>query len=205
MEAKWLTWARELLSHAQNGLHYAQDPFDRERYSAIQSIAAEMLATGSGMTLEAVEGLVGSQAGYATPKVDVRGAVWLEDRILLVRERSDGLWTLPGGWADVNESPAEAIVREIWEESGFRTKATKLLALWDRTRHDHPPHAFYIYKVVFRCELTGGDAQTSMETDGVDFFALDELPSLSTGRVTETQIRRLFEHMLRPELPADFD
>ena len=95
-----------------------------------------------------------------------------------------GYGRLPGGWADVNESPAESVEREVWEESGYRAKATKLLALWDRSRHGHPPHAFYIYKVVFLCELTGGSPKESMETDGVGFFAEDALPPLSVGRVT---------------------
>ncbi len=205
MESAWLRWARALQAHAQNGLYYALDPFDKERYAAVQQIAAEMLAAGSGVEIKTIEGLVGEQAGYATPKVDVRAAAFQEGRILLVRERSDGLWTLPGGWADVNESPAESVEREVWEESGYRAKATKLLALWDRSRHGHPPHAFYIYKAVFLCEVTGGAAHESLETDGVGFFAEDALPPLSVGRVTEAQIGRLFAHLRCPDLPTDFD
>ena len=219
-DPQWLMWARELQALAQNGLHFAQDPFDKERYAAVQRVAKEMLAAGSGIDRQEIDGLVGRQAGYATPKIDVRGAVFLDGRILLVRERSDGLWTLPGGWADVNESPAEGVEREIREESGYRATATKLVALWDRSRHDHPPHAFYIYKAVFLCELTAGHLQDSVEsddtvegnagydnfeTDGVGFFARDALPPLSIGRVTARQIHRLFEHLEHPELPADFD
>lgn len=209
-EAQWLRWARELQAHAQNGLYYARDPFDEERYAAVKQVAAEMLAAGCDQNIEAIEKLLADQAGYATPKVDVRAAVFQDRRILLVRERSDGLWTLPGGWADVNESPAEAIEREVWEESGFRTSATKLLALWDRSRHDHPPHAFYIYKLVFLCELLGDSKQAAavnpnLETDGIDFFSEDQLPPLSVGRVTEQQIHRIFEHLRHPEWHADFD
>lgn len=205
MDSQWLAWARALQAHAQNGLYYAQDPFDKERYAAVQRIAVEIYSVQSGLDAVEVEGVVGRQAGYATPKVDVRGAAFRDGRILLVRERSDGLWSLPGGWADVNESPAEAVEREIWEESGYRAKATKLLALWDRSRHGHPPHAFHIYKVVFLCTLTDGHAQESMETDGVGFFAQEGLPDLSVGRVTSQQIERLFEHLRQPDLPADFD
>lgn len=209
-EPQWLRWARALQAHGQNGLYYAQDPFDCERFAAVQGVAAEMLSAGSDVSLEVVDGLLAEQAGYATPKVDVRAAVFCEGRILLVRERSDRLWTLPGGWADVNESPAEAIEREVWEESGYRAKAIKLLALWDRSRHEHPPHAFYIYKIVFLCELVEGeradDAQGSnLETDGAGFFAEEALPPLSLGRVTGAQIARLFEHVRNPDLPADFD
>ena len=205
MDPQWLAWARALQAHAQNGQYYATDPFDQERYKAVERIAAEMLAAHTGVEIEAVEGLVGSQTGYATPKVDVRCAAFRDGRILLVRERSDGLWTLPGGWADVNDSPAEAVERELWEESGYRGQAMKVLAVWDRSRHGHPPHAFYIYKIVFLCELTGGEARESIETDGVDFFSQDALPPLSIGRVTEKQIHRFFEHMHNPDLPTDFD
>lgn len=205
MDPQWLKWARGLQAHAQNGLYYATNPFDRERYAGIRRIALDMLAAASDLKPGELEDLFAQQAGHATPKVDVRGAAFRDDRILLVRERADGLWTLPGGWADVNESPAESVERELWEESGYRGMATKLLAVWDRSRHGHPPHAFYIYKLVFRCELTGGAPQESVETNGVDFFAPDALPPLSVGRVTAKQIERLFEHMRRPELPTDFD
>ena len=205
MEPPWLEWARALQAHAQNGLHYTTNPFDVHRYADIQRIALEMMAASSGMEPGALRDLYAEQAGHVTPKVDVRGAAFQDGRILLVRERSDGLWTLPGGWADVNESPAESVERELWEESGYRGTAAKLLAVWDRSRHDHPPHAFYIYKLVFRCELTGGSPKESMETDGVGFFAPDALPPLSVARVTESQIARLFEHMRCPEMPTDFD
>lgn len=200
-----LAWARELQALAQNGLAYAQDPFDVERYAAVHRVAAEMMAALAGADFAAVHQLFAEQAGYATPKVDVRGAVFREGRILLVRERSDGLWSLPGGWADVNESPSQAIEREVWEESGYRTRAVKVLAVWDRSRHAHPPHAFAIYKLVLRCDLLAGAPAQSIETDGAEFFAPDELPALSIGRVTEAQLARLFEHYRDPSLPTDFD
>jgi ADP-ribose pyrophosphatase YjhB (NUDIX family) len=122
-----------------------------------------------------------------------------------VKERVDDCWTLPGGWADVNESPAEAVVREVYEESGYQTRAVRLLALYDRRKHDHPPHPWHIYKVFFKCELVGGAPATSIETDGVAFFHKDEIPPLSVGRVTAAQIARFFEHYHNPSWPADFD
>jgi ADP-ribose pyrophosphatase YjhB (NUDIX family) len=144
--------------------------------------------------------------GHATPKVDVRGVVFRDEAILLVRERADGRWSLPGGWADVYDSPSEATVREIWEESGYRTRAVKLLALYDRTKQGHTPMPFHAYKVIFQCEITGGEPQGgSVETDGVGFFREGELPELSISRVTAAQIARFFEHLRHPEWPADFD
>src|SRR5208283_2790322 len=132
MEPNWLDWARRLNALAQTGLTFAETPYDIERYTAIRTIAAEMIAHGSGHDFSRVLDLFTCDAGYATPKVDVRGVVFQEGKILLVQERSDGMWTLPGGWADVGDSPAEAVVREVREESGYLTHASKLLALYDR-------------------------------------------------------------------------
>jgi ADP-ribose pyrophosphatase YjhB (NUDIX family) len=205
-EPKWLAWSKQLAAVAQNGLCYASNPFDIERYQSIRDIAAAILADHSDADPQRIAGLFAEQVGYATPKVDVRGAIFQNNTILLVKERIDGGWTLPGGWADVNESPGEAVVREVFEESGYRSRATKLLAVFDRSKHPHVPlHPFHIYKLFFLCELTGGTAQTSNETDGVDFFAEGQLPELSVSRITEGQIARLFEHSRRPDLPTDFD
>lgn len=205
MSDPWLGWAKQLAAIAQNGLHYSQNDFDMERYAAVRQIAAEMVALLSTGSVEQVRELFTLESGHATPKVDVRGVVFRDDSILLVKERDDELWTLPGGWADVGESPAKAAVREVYEESGFRTRAIKLLALYDRDRHGHPPHPFYIYKVFFLCEIEGGEAQASNETSEVAFFAEHAVPELSIRRVTAKYITRFFEHHRHPDWPADFD
>lgn len=207
MNPKWLEWARELQAIAQNGLTYNQgkDPYDVLRFEDVRRVAAEMLAAQTGGDFERIDGLLGLDAGHITPKVDVRGVVFRDGQILLVRERADGGWTLPGGWADPRESPAEATVREVYEESGYKTRAVKLLALYDRDKHDHPPHVHSIYKVYFLCEIVGGAPETSDETDGVGFFTEDQIPPLSLGRVTPAIIARLFEHYRHPDWPADFD
>ena len=202
-----LAWAQRLQALAQTGLTYARDPYDIERYQELRRIAAEMVAAQAGQADKLAEDFA-VETGYATPKTDVRGAVWDErDRLLLVKERSDGLWTLPGGWADVGVSPADNVVREIYEEAGFRCRATRLLAVYDRARHGHPPMFFSVYKMFFACEIIGGEAAVggTSETDGVGFYALEKLPPLSTGRVTAAQIARLYEHHHQPDLPTDFD
>jgi ADP-ribose pyrophosphatase YjhB (NUDIX family) len=201
----WLEWARRIDAIGQTGLTFSEDPYDRERYGMLHAIAAEIVAVGSGEELEKVAGLLGGDSGYATPKVDVRGVVFREGKILLVRERSDGLWTLPGGWADVGDSPADAVVREIREEAGFETRATRLLAVLDRDRQGHPPELNHIYKILFRCEIIGGAPSVSHEITEVGFFAEDEIPELSLIRTIPAQIARVFEHERQPELPADFD
>ena len=206
MEPQWLEWARRLQSLAQAGLAYTEGPFDRERYEALRDLAAEIVAAGSETELPVVRNLFKAEQGYLTPKVDVRGVVFQEDRLLLVRELLDGgRWTLPGGWADVTDPPREAVEREVWEESGYQVRAVKLLAVYDRRRHGHPPHLFTIYKFFFLCEITGGAPASSLETAGATFFAEDALPELSLGRVTPSELVRLFEHHRHPEWPTDFD
>ena len=205
MDTPWLAWVRRLQAIAQTGLTFSEDTYDRERYEQIRDIAAEIVAGHTGMDATAIVDLFRGQEGYATPKVDVRGAVFDGERLLLVRERIDGLWTLPGGWADVGDSPAEAVVREIWEESGYEARATRLVALYDRNKQGHPPMPFHAYKAFFLCDLLGGSAAVSHETTAVGFFARDEIPPLSTGRVTTHQIERMFAHHANPELPTEFD
>lgn len=204
-----LDWARRLQALAQTGLTYASDPYDIERYEAIRRMAAEMAASrGTADEVAELERAFAGETGYATPKVDVRGVVFdAEGRLLLVRERSDGKWTLPGGWADVGASPAENVVREIFEEAGFQTRATRLLAVYDRSRHGHPPILHSVYKMFFLCEITGGEAAANgtTETDGVAFFARGEIPPLSTERVTAAQLEDFFGQRGQPERPTCFD
>ena len=204
--SRWLNWSARLQAIAQNGLTFSQDRYDVDRYQAIREIAAEMLAAGAGEDIAVIRELLSRDAGYATPKVDMRGVVFREGKLLLVQEKSDGGWSLPGGWADIGESPAENVVREIREESGFETRAEKILAVYDRAKHPHEPQfPAHIYKIYILCELIGGTATPSVETDAARFFGEDELPPLSVTRVTEWQLRRLFELYRNPQLPADFD
>jgi ADP-ribose pyrophosphatase YjhB (NUDIX family) len=201
---KLLDWARRLQAIAQTGVAYeGTQLYDRERYEQVRQIAAEMLASDG--EVSAVDGLLALEAGHATPKLDVRGVVFRGGEILLVHE--DGAWSLPGGWADVGESPSEAAAREVLEESGYETRAVKLLALLERDRHDYAPHAWHIWKAIFLCELAGGEQQAlGSETDDARFFARDALPEpLRSGAATRVMIERAFEHLEHPEWPADFD
>jgi ADP-ribose pyrophosphatase YjhB (NUDIX family) len=201
----WMEWTQRLAAIAQSGLTYARDPFDIERYEALRKLAADVVAEHTGRAAIDVDEFFRRESGYATPKVDVRGVVFRAGELLLVRERSDGGWTLPGGWADVLDSPSSAIEREIREESGFEAHATKILAVFDRNRHPHPPQAFHVWKVFIRCEITGGVPRDSIETDGAAFFARHALPELSTTRVTENQLALMFAHLDDPLRPAEFD
>lgn len=204
----WLTWARELQAIAQTGLAFTKGDYDRERYLAIRTLAARIMAEHSNAALEHIEALFGGETGYATPKVEVRGAVFRDGRILMVREVEDGgRWALPGGWADVNQSPSECVIGEVREESGFEVAVRKLAAVYDREKHGHQPRfPFHVYKLFFICDIIGGAARTSIETSEIAFFGRAELPAdLSIERVVPRQIERMFEHALDPDLPTEFD
>lgn len=208
MPPQWLELARRFQALAQNGLAYCKDPYDRERYEEVRRLAAEMMATGVGLeNATPILDLFKTEVGYATPKIGVRAAVFDRERILLVRERKDGLWTVPGGWADVGDTPSISAIREVKEESGYDVTVKKLAAFYDQNeeKHGHPPMLYHIYTAFFLCELRGGAATESWETSGVDFFEEGNLPPLSLSRITPIQVRHMFEHHRHPELPTSFD
>jgi len=200
-----LEHARRLLALAHTGLHYTQSDYERERYEEIAQIATQLLSKESAHSAEVIRGAWQLEDGYVTPKLDVRGAIFRDNKVLLVRERSDGRWTVPGGFADINEWPSLSVTKEIEQESGFTARVLKLAAVHDRAKHNYPAFMFHIWKLLFVCEITGGEARISNETDAVDFFALDALPPLSTGRITEEQIHLSFKHYREPTLATEFD
>ncbi len=201
----WLRRAQRIQALAQTGLTYATSPYDRERYDELRAIALEMIACGAGAPLDEVRVALGAGLGYPTPKVDVRAVVFRGEELLLVREARTGGWTFPGGWADVGDTPRGAAERETLEESGYRVKARKLLALLDKSRHEHPPALDYTYKALVSCELVGGEPTTSHEIDAVGFFRRPDVPALDLDRTTPGQIALAFAHAADAERPTDFD
>jgi len=202
---QWLTWARKLAALAQSGLAYSDNPFEVERYQQVREVAAEMAAALLEVEPQVVKAVFDTQCGYATPKLDVRGVVLRGEEILLVQEAADGLWTLPGGWVDVGETPSGAAAREVREESGYEVKVCRLLAIYDRDRHAYPPHPFQIYKLFFLCEITGGQPAPSFETAAVRFFGRDELSRLRLGKINLDDLNHILKLAAEPSLPADFD
>ncbi|NWG13779.1 MAG: NUDIX hydrolase [Acidobacteria bacterium] len=200
-----LEWAREIQALAQIGHHYACDNYQRERCRRLMEIAAEMVSENSDLERLSLMRSYQSQAGYATPKVDVRAAVFQGGRLLLVRERIDGGWTMPGGWVDVGDSPAAAVERETFEEAGFRVKARKVIGIYDSNRLD-PLELYHAFKIVFLCDLIDGEARPSHETSDVGFFGPDEIPGVLSGeRTTPRHIRDAFASLATPQLPTVFD
>lgn len=208
-EPNWLVWARDIQAISQTGLTYAQDPFDRERYEMLRTLAARMMAAGSDGLEHQIENLFAQQQGYATPKLEVRAGIFdAQGRILMVREVLDkNRWTVPGGWADANYTASQNAAKEVWEETGYTVRITKLAMALDRTTQNHqPPEPFSVTKLFFMGEITGGQPTTSVETSEVAFFAKDSLPQdLSTGRILPEQLTKLFAHHANPTLPTEFD
>lgn len=206
MIPKWLEWARELQAIAQNGLTFCENHFDLDRYKTIQKISAEIFSTHTDLPVDEITEILLRENGYQTPKIDVRGVVFRENKILLVKEVMDGCWTLPGGWADPNTTPSQNVEREVWEESGFEVKTVKLIALYDRDKQGHhPPFPFHIYKAFFLCKITGGKATVSNETNGVEFFGEDEIPKLSESRVLPHQLKNFFQRNKNDNWITEFD
>lgn len=191
---------RRLQAVAQNGLHYASNPFDVERFEEVRAIAAE-LASGWGEPEELAAGFA-AEAGHATPKVDVRGVVARGEAVLLVRGLDDGLWTLPGGWAEVGETVARAVEKEVREEAGFLVRAARLLAVLDRDVRDRPRFPFHAWKLYVLCDELAAGEPDGVETDATGFFAAAELPPLSE-RTPASHLERVFAHLRDPTLPAE--
>jgi ADP-ribose pyrophosphatase YjhB (NUDIX family) len=206
MTFNWLDSAQRLRAIAQTGLTYSKERFDRQRYDELTQMAEAMLAALLAQTPEIITRAFALHQGYPTPKVDVRTAVFSEGRILLVKEWFDGLWTMPGGWADELDSPSKAAERECVEESGYEVRVTRLVSVKDRRVHPYEPqHLGGVYKLFFLAEITGGEARTSDETTDVGFFARDELPPLSLSRTLAADIEQAWMHQNDPSRPTTFD
>ncbi len=203
---RWLHWAREIQALAKTGQHYARNAFEEERAERLIEIAAEMIAANSNLSLDQLNLAFEQQPGYVTPKVDVRGAVFNQGKLLMVREVMDGGWTLPGGWADVGEPPALATEREVLEEAGLEVKAMRLVGVYDANRVPGSLDLFHAYKLIFMCDLIGGEISTSHETSAGGFFTPDKLPEpLSGFRTTRRHLEDIFRAYEHENMPTVFD
>ncbi len=202
--------AQRVQALAQAGLAYSPNAYDRERFEELRGLSVAMLAGMSDEPLEKIVRVFAEETGYQTPKVDVRAVVFDEaGRVLLVRETADGgRWTMPGGWADVGYSPFEVAVKETLEETGLTVRAERLLALFDKRKHEHPAQPWYVYKVFVRCMVTDGELlQETAETGGAGWFQLEDVRAmeLSTDRVTMEQVETMFRFVREPGLTAMCD
>jgi len=202
----WLDWARRLQALAQTARHYARNEYDRERADKLLDLAAEIVADHGNLAQVDVRAAFTAQPGYVTPKVDVRGAVFHDGELLLVREAIDGGWTFPGGWADVGEEPHTAVEREVFEEAGLRVRAVRLVGVYDANRVEGSLPLFHAFKLLFLCEALGGELTTSSETSEVRYFPVDALPDgLSQHRTTPRHIADAIEAQHDPARPTTFD
>ncbi|TAK10988.1 MAG: NUDIX domain-containing protein [Anaerolineae bacterium] len=203
----WLNWARRIQAIAQSGRMYALNEFQTVRYEQLSALAAEIVAVHADLKEEGVQLNFLEQNGYATPKVDVRAAVFdNRGRLLMVQERSDGTWSMPGGWADVGDIPSEAAERETLEEAGLRVKAKQVVGVYDANRVPTAMHLYHAYKLVFLCEILDGKVTDSNETSAVEFFQRDAIPENQLGnRTSSRQIEDAFALLTDPNRPTQFD
>lgn len=190
---KWLSWATKMQSIAMAGLTYSKDKYDIERFEQLRDLSAEIVSEYTDVKFEKVKDLLKCETGYLTPKVDVRAAIIKDNKILLVKESLDGLWSLPGGWADVNLSVSENAIKEAKEEAGADIIPKRIIAILDRNKHNKPISMTSIYKIFVLCEYIDCNFESNTETEQCDFFSLDKLPALSTGRINEKQIKMCFD------------
>ncbi len=207
MESDFLTWVKRAQALSATGVHFAKTDFDRERYEELVTLTHRMLAHLGDVPISSIDQLFNDVGeGYVTPKIDVRGAVLRGDEILLVREKLDGLWTMPGGYADVGISGSDNIVKEIREEACIDVEVVRLFAVLHKARHDYDTDARDFYKLFFLCAQTdAAEAQPGAETSEVGWFTLDTLPPLSSGRTIVFNIEDAFAYAADPERPTRFD
>lgn len=206
MEDQWLSWAKRISALADTGLHYCRDTFDRERYEEISALSREMMAALGDATPERIATALGPREGHVTPKIDVRAAIIEQGRILLVQERSDGRWTLPGGYAEVGVSAADNTCKEVWEEAGIRVRIARLYAIRHKARHAYPADVLDFYKLFFLCErLDDAPLAPGHEVLDAAYFAPDALPPLSTPRAIARDIEDAFAFHAQPQRPALID
>jgi ADP-ribose pyrophosphatase YjhB (NUDIX family) len=205
MKEKWLEWATRLQSIAQAGLTFGENQYDLDRYQQIRNLSVEIMHEYTGVSYKKIKDLFASGTGYQTPKVDIRASVFKDDRILMVKEKIDGAWSLPGGWADVNTSASESAVRECLEEAGARVRPKRIVAVHLANRHCEFLYPYTIYKIIVECELIENSFKTNTETLEASFFPIDSLPPLSMERNTRSQIELCFEARKHPVYEANFD
>lgn len=209
MNDKWVEFAIRIQSIAQAGLQYGKDKYDKERYEELRTIAAEMLAVKTDIPVDKIKDLFCNEEGYQTPKVDTRGAVFVNGKILMVHENS-GKWALPGGWCDVDQSVASNTEKEILEETGYCAHAKRLIAVQDWRKHNVTNHPYGIFKIFVFCEIEDGEIDGSfkenIETTEIAFFDKDNLPdNLAVEKTTRDQILMCFDAMENEEYRVLFD
>lgn len=200
----WLKWAMEIQAIAQAGLAYTDGVYDRERYERLREISAEMLSKKTELSLDKVKDLFCNEKGYQTPKIDTRGVIFKDNKILLVHE-NDGTWSLPGGWCDVLESVSSNTIKEVKEETGLDVKPNRIIAVQDRNKHNKPIFAYGICKIFVLCDLLGGEFVHNIETTEMGYFSLDNLPNVSEDKSNKEQIRMCFEAYKNENWKVKFD
>ncbi|MEQ8239314.1 MAG: NUDIX hydrolase N-terminal domain-containing protein [Cyclobacteriaceae bacterium] len=200
-----INYLKRVEGMAKIGLSYTENPYDQERYEELKTSTHDLLAQLTNFTPTAIAENFEKLDAYPTPKVDVRGLIIKEGKVLLIQEKVDRCWSMPGGWCDIGYSPKENVEKEVFEESGYMVQAVRLLTVWDKKYHNHPPELAYVYKLNFLCDITGGSLKPGHEALNAEFFDINELPELSLPRNTKAQIQKLYQLSLNKDEQTNFD
>lgn len=202
----YLNTFKKIKALAETGLVYAQNGYEVERNQELVNLSQELISAIAQQPVEALDKFYLPPKEYPTPKVDVRALILNDDdQILMAKEKMDGRWSIPGGWADIGHSPSEVIVKEVEEETGLISEVIRVLAIYDKRCHPHPPQPWYVYKIMFLCKMTGGELRGNFDIEEANWFAIDNLPPLSEDRILASQIEELFHLAKHPELPVVCD
>ena len=163
-----------------------------------------MLAVQSPIPMPKLRELFASEVGYPTPKLDTRAAIFQEEKILLVQEKN-GLWSLPGGWVDFDQSIKENTIKESFEETGLTVEPLKVIAIQDRNKHNQPRYAYSVCKIFVECRSLGGSFQENIETLQIDWFDKNDLPPLAVAKNTVEQVHLCFDAHTDTQWVVPFD
>lgn len=200
MTKEVLEYVKRVQAMAKIGLTYTTNPYDIERYEELKEISENLILKLTDCTLEEIKNYFSDlDDNYPTPKTDVRVAIFKDNQILLIKETTDGQWAMPGGWCDIGLTPSENAIKEVQEETGLKVEINRLLAVWDKKCHDHPPTPLAVYKYIFLGDIAGGKFSHGFEATDQGYFALDKLPPLSEERNTKSQIEKVFELYANPQ------
>ena len=201
-----ITIAQRIRALSQTALTYSTNDYEIDRSKELIEISNRIASIVSGVKEEEISAMYSPVKEYTTPKLDIRVVIYNDkDEILLVKEKADGRWSLPGGWSDVGFTPTEIVVKEAKEETGFDVRLVRLLAILDKRCYNHPSTTFYVYKFCFLCEITGSSDELTFDILDKGFFALDNLPPLSLDRILPEQIVLLDKLRRNPDLGVHCD
>lgn len=201
--------AKKVRTISEIGLLYSTNDFDKERYSELKILSEQMMDATHHFSPYSASSLYNPTIDYPTPKVDIRALVLnKQNEILMVQERADSCWSLPGGWADIGATPSEVAIKEVLEETGLEVECFSLAAVFDKRVHPHPPEPYYVYKLVFYCRIKDSSPLTvkpAFDVLDAGWFNINALPALSENRILPSQVATVYNNIIQNNFLTTFD